>query len=300
MNPPDWVTLRIFLAALDLGSVTKAAERCGIAVSAAAKRIQSLELDHGVKLLERTARGVRPTSAGDLLAAHAAALLALGERLNRELESARLGGAGSVRIDATASIIAGHDLADVLTAFHEAHPSIRTLLGEETSLSALRNVVEGRSDIALITTPQAIPDGLVAHAWRRDALRVVAPASNPVAQKRSIGFAEVLDWPLIGVLAGGALTLQLDEAAQKLGRRPDYRYRVATPDAAMRLVAAGHGLTVMPDCVLEVFSGRIGAVGIALTEPWAARELRLVTRPAQTLSLPARLLVERLLLPPGA
>ena len=41
--PPDWVTLRIFLAALDLGSVTRAADRCGIATSAAAKRIQVLE-----------------------------------------------------------------------------------------------------------------------------------------------------------------------------------------------------------------------------------------------------------------
>ena len=34
MAPPDWVTLRIFLAALELGSVTRAADRCGIATSA--------------------------------------------------------------------------------------------------------------------------------------------------------------------------------------------------------------------------------------------------------------------------
>ncbi len=60
---PDWVTLRIFLAALDLGSVTRAADRCGIVTSAAAKRIQLLEADCGVTLLERGARGVRPTVA---------------------------------------------------------------------------------------------------------------------------------------------------------------------------------------------------------------------------------------------
>ncbi len=75
--PPDWVTLRIFLAALELGSVTRAADRCGIATSAAAKRIQDLETDSGVLLLERRSRGVRPTPAGKVLARHARALLDL-------------------------------------------------------------------------------------------------------------------------------------------------------------------------------------------------------------------------------
>ena len=58
--PPDWVTLRIFLAALDLGSVTRAADRCSIAPSAAAKRIQLLEANCGLPLLERGARGSEP------------------------------------------------------------------------------------------------------------------------------------------------------------------------------------------------------------------------------------------------
>jgi DNA-binding transcriptional LysR family regulator len=51
MNLPDWTTLRIFLAAIECGSVTRAAEKCGIAVSAAAKRIQDLETELGVQPL---------------------------------------------------------------------------------------------------------------------------------------------------------------------------------------------------------------------------------------------------------
>jgi DNA-binding transcriptional LysR family regulator len=79
--PPDWVTLRIFLAALDLGSVTKAADRCGIATSAAAKRIQMLETDYRVTLLERGARGVRPTMAGEVFARYARGLVDFAARL---------------------------------------------------------------------------------------------------------------------------------------------------------------------------------------------------------------------------
>jgi DNA-binding transcriptional LysR family regulator len=62
MNPPDWTTLRIFLAASALGSVTKAAAKCGLAVPAAARRIQDLEADLGVRLPDRSARGVTRTA----------------------------------------------------------------------------------------------------------------------------------------------------------------------------------------------------------------------------------------------
>ena len=48
---PDWTTLRIFLASLETGSITRAAERCGIATAAAAKRMQVLEAEAGVSLL---------------------------------------------------------------------------------------------------------------------------------------------------------------------------------------------------------------------------------------------------------
>lgn len=53
------------------GSITRAAERCGTATSAAAKRIQALEADGAVSLLERGARGVRPTAAGEAFARYA-------------------------------------------------------------------------------------------------------------------------------------------------------------------------------------------------------------------------------------
>ncbi|MDT8334043.1 LysR family transcriptional regulator, partial [Roseomonas gilardii] len=72
MNPfqADWTTLRILLATVELGSITQAAQRCGIATSAAAKRLQLLERDCSLPLLERSARGVRPTAAGEAMAQH--------------------------------------------------------------------------------------------------------------------------------------------------------------------------------------------------------------------------------------
>ncbi len=56
--------LRVFVAAVDLGSLTRAAERFGIGQPAASHAIRRLERAVGVSLLDRTSRGVAPTSAG--------------------------------------------------------------------------------------------------------------------------------------------------------------------------------------------------------------------------------------------
>lgn len=295
--PPDWVTLRIFLAAVELGSVTRAADRCGIATSAAAKRMQDLEADCGVLLLRRGARGVKPTAAGEALARHARALLDLAARLADDLRAFAAGGLGSVRLHATASGIAGHTLAEALAGFAAERPGISVELREDTSLSILRDLLDGRADLGVVTSADRVPAGLDAHPWHEDRLLAVVPADHRFAQRPSVGFGEVLDEPLVGVLESGALSLLIEEEAQRLGRGPRYRFRVASTDAARRLVAAGHGVTLMPDGVVRPYEGALGLRGVPLAEPWARRRLWLVARPAETLPAPARLLLDHLLRP---
>lgn len=299
-QPPDWVTLRIFLAALNSGSVTRAADRCGIAPSAAAKRVQLLEANARVALLERTARGVRPTAAGEVLARHARNLLDLADRLAEDRRALATGGLGSVRLHATASALAGHDLAGVLAAFAREEPGIQVELCENTSLSILHDLLEGRADLGIVTSSGEVPAGLDALAWREDRLLVLAPAAHPFAHRPSVGFAEVLEQPLVGVLETGALSLLLEGAAEGLGRRLSYRFQVASTDAARNLVAAGHGVTVMPDGVARPFAASLGLRGIPLAEPWARRRLRLVARAAGTLPPAVHRLRDYLLRPAPA
>lgn len=293
--PPDWVTLRIFLAALELGSVTRAADRCGIATSAAAKRMQELEADCGVPLLERGARGVKPTAAGEAFARHARALLDLAARLAVDLRAFAAGGLGTVRLHATASAIAGHRLAEALAEFAAERPGILVELREDTSLPVLRDLLDGRADLGVVTSNASVPAGLDAHPWHEDRLLAVVPAGHKLAARASVGFAEVLDEPLVGVLESGALSLLIEEEAQRLGRAPRYRFRVASTDAARRLVAAGHGVSVMPDGVARPYEAALDLRGVPLAERWARRRLRLVARPAEALPPPARLLLDHLL-----
>lgn len=297
-TPPDWVTIKIFLATLDLGSITRAADRCGIATSAAAKRVQMLEADCGVPLLERGARGVKPTPAGEIFAKHSQGLIDLAGRLTSDLKALSLGGLGTVRLHATPSILAGPELAELLAKFARWKPGIQVELHEDISVAIIRDLLDGRADLGLITTAARVPPALEAQLWREDRLLMVVSADNSLARRASIGFGEVLDQPLIGVLETGAISLLLEDAAQRLARRPRYRFRVESTDAARRLVAAGHGVTVMPDGVLRGYEASTGLRGIPIRERWSHRQLRLVTRPGTVLPHPARLLRDYLLAEP--
>jgi DNA-binding transcriptional LysR family regulator len=294
MNPPDWTTLRILLAAIEAGSVTKAAEKCGIAVSAAARRIQDLETDLGIQIFERMARGVTPTPAGEMVARHARSMVDFSLRLNDDLRAFMGGGLGSVRLSASLSAIAGHPLADALSKFMGDHPGITVELQELTSLSTLQHLMEGRADLGIVTIPRAIPEGLEARQWRTDQLLVVVPEGHALATRETLRFAEALSYPLIGVLEQGGLSLLLEEAAERLGLRPRYSFRVASVEVAVRLVAAGQGITIMPDGVLPIFNPELGLAGVRLKEPWAQRHLKLVSRPTALLPPAARLLLDHL------
>ena len=241
--------------------------------------------------------GVRPTPAGEVLARHARALLDLAARLADDLRALAAGGLGSVRLHATASAIGGHRLAEALAEFAAERPGVRVELREDVSLSILRDLLEGRADLGVVTSGDRVPAGLEAHPWHEDRLLAVVRADHPLAARASIGFAEVLDQPLVGVLESGALSLLLEEQAQRLGRGLRYRFRVGSTDAARRLVAAGHGVTVMPDGVSRPYEATLGLHGVPLAEQWARRRLWLVARPAEALPMPARLLLDHLLRP---
>lgn len=175
--------------------------------------------------------------------------------------------------------------------------SLTTQVGFSSQKPTLADLIEGRADLGIVTTNAHIPVGLEDRPWRQDRLLAIVANDHPLAKHSAIRFSEVLDYPLVDVLEIGALALLLAEAAQRLGRSPDYRYHVTSMDAARRLVAAGHAINVMPNGMVEPYAAALGLKGIPIEESWALRRLRLVSRPQRALPAPAVLLLGHLLRP---
>lgn len=252
MNPHriDLVTLRLLLAVAQSGSITRAAESQRLALGAASTRIRELEESLGVALLERHARGVRFTGAGETLLVHARTIERELGLLASEMGDFAAGASGHLRIAANASAIATRLPGD-LAAFLQAHPRVRIALTENTSRDVQRLVVAGDADVGLFAGDATL-EGLRLFPYGDDTLVVLAPA-GATALGDSIAVERLLAEDLILLQEGGAIQQWLDAQAVRLGLQPRIRAQVKGFDAISQLVAAGLGLAVLPRQVAEHF-----------------------------------------------
>jgi DNA-binding transcriptional LysR family regulator len=242
--------LRSFTAVARLGSFSAAARELGYTQSAVSQHIAALEADLGVEVLRR--RPVAPTEAGARLLDHAGPLLT--RLAAARADVVRVARTPVVRLTVGATGLAfgaraARALAQVRAVMPRAQVSVR-LSGRET---VVRDVAEGLLDVALVdgavapTDPLHLPGagGLTTQAAGEEPLAVLLPPGHPLAGRPAVGLDGLAD----------ALWLDAPSAAAPL---PDLRAAVrgAFPSALAyaggdarvlhALVAAGHGLAVLP------------------------------------------------------
>jgi DNA-binding transcriptional LysR family regulator len=286
----DPVTLRLFVAVCDTGSIARAAEREALVASAVSKRIAAIERRLGTPVLVRGRRGVVPTAAGHALLRQSREVLGALDRLQAELDGFAIGVQGSLRIAASVSAIA-EDLPDDVAAFLDAYPRVRVSIDERGSREVVREVRAGAADVG-IAWDEVDASGLRALPYRADHLHVVMPASHPLAARASLRFADTLDFPSVGVATAGLVGARMQREAALLGRTLVHRMQVSSLDACLRIVAAGLGLAILPR---ETSGGSAGASRLVmrpLDEPWSERRFAVLTRDEATLPAAARRLAE--------
>lgn len=269
----DPYSLRLFVATARAGSIVRAAGEEHIAASALSRRLADLEHAFGTPLLVRSPRGIRLTEAGRLV-------LARGEKIDEDLralvhevQTEGDGVRGTVRLYANMSAVVGF-LPERLQPFMAAHPHVRISLHEADTRDVLRACLDDRADIG-VGVELPVPAGIDAWFFAADPLQVVLPAAHALAAHERFGFAQLLQQPLIGVHAGGALDRSLHERAEALGLRYAPTVTVNSFDAVCRMVEAGLGLAVIPQSAAMAYAGHPRFARRALAEPWAARRLHL-------------------------
>lgn len=288
----DLTSLQLFVAVCELGSIGRAAEREFIAASAISKRLSDLENALGTTLLHRHARGVRLTPAGEGLLHHARAVLFGLEKMQGELAEYADGVRGHVRVHASISAIVQF-LPEDLGAFARHHPQIKIDLEEHLSPEVLRAVKEGATDLGLCNGAMGIA-GLQSLPYRRDSLVLVVPRGHPLASAGPVPFEAALPFDHVGLHANSSIHLATHQAATQAGAAVRVRIRVTGLDAMCRMIANGLGVGVMPERAFQLLSTGDALQAVALTDPWAQRQLVLVARDFSSLPASARLLVDHL------
>ncbi|NWB99619.1 LysR family transcriptional regulator [Pseudomonas gingeri] len=288
----DLVTLQLFIAVYEEGSLTRAAQRESIAVSAASKRLMDLENALGLALFERQARGMVLTQAGDTLLHHARRMLSNVEKIALELGEHWEGIRGYVRMLANLSAIIQF-LPEDLSAFIALHERVKVDLEERPSDRVVQGVLDGMADIG-ICSGDSETRGLLSLLYKRDQLVVVVKANHPLVSEREVAFADTLDNDFVGLHSASSINVRTHDAARKAGRVLRLRIHVPSFDAVCRMVQANMGIGILPRQAFELFGSALDLRAVALSDSWAERELRLVVRDVQSLSPVSRLLFEHL------
>lgn len=288
----DLLTLRVVIAVAESGSISAGSDRLHLAVAAASARISSLEADLGVRIFERSPRGVELTSAGRLLVQRGRALLADADQLVTDLGDWSLGLAGHVRMQANASALL-EILPARLEAFARSHPRIRVDVEERMSPEIAIAVLEGSADVGVVDvlTPS---QGIECLPFFRDSLALVVPGGHALAGRDTVRLGDLLEQSFVVVAGPNAVSTRLFNAASALGQTIKVRLQMRSFDAACRMVAAGLGVAVLPREAIVPQLQHLALRAIPLAEDWAHRTHYLALRTGTDAPAAARTLVEAL------
>jgi len=250
--------------------MTGAAERCHLTLAAVSARIRSLEAANGLVLLQRHARGVSPTTAGEVLARHARRVFEQIQHLERDLLHARPGAGRPSVLLANSSALA-RPLAAALMEPCGPDMQPEIVVRESPSEATVLALRSRAADVGIVSDA-VDTQGLVTEELGPDPLVLVVPRAHALARRQSVWFQEVLDQPWVTWGEQTALSTHLLMRALALGVRLQARVSYPRLPGVLQLVGRGTGLTVLPQAVVDQ-DPVAGIACVRLEDPWAQRRL---------------------------
>lgn len=241
--------LKLFLAIIDAGGFTAAAERLGLAQPAVSAALRKLEDDLGVQLLARGPHRLTLTAIGTAFLRHAHAILEQVAASRREIAAMRTLEVGHVSIGATA-IVVGHLLPRVIDGFLIQWPGLHLTIAQAGTEEIQQRVLRGELDIGVIAAGPT-PDGLSTELLKLFPLVACVATFSPLAGRQRLTWAEFLDEPLILFPRSYLHRLRVEEAAANLGRSPRVVAEVEAVPLIVELVRRGHGMATLMAAVAE-------------------------------------------------
>jgi DNA-binding transcriptional LysR family regulator len=193
--------LKAFVAVAGEGHFGRAAAKLNLTQPGLTLRIQALEKELGVQLLERSAREVQLTAAGTVLLPHARSLLRIEDRALRELKDQADGLAGRLRISYVAYGAVAFP-AEVIAEFRRRYPTVlvETTVGNSAlNAESLRN---GNVDAAFIYPGYvgdsgSIPESVAVRLLSRDPVLLALSPNHPLAQLEVIPVTALRREPIV-------------------------------------------------------------------------------------------------------
>ncbi|MFB7828697.1 LysR substrate-binding domain-containing protein [Streptomyces hydrogenans] len=241
---------RYFLALSQECHFGRAAARLHIAQPALSQQIKQLESELGIALFHRSTRRVELTEAGRHLAGYARALVAEEERARAHMTELATGRAGRVSLGFIGT--ATYDvLPRVARTVRTELPHITLdLRGELLTPHLVEGLQAGTYDLAVLR-PGSDQPSLNLTPLRSERLVAVVPSHHPLARNEQIPLSALAGEPFVihPAQPRSAMYDRVLAACARAGFRPRSLVEVGETATLVVLVAAGHGVALVPESV---------------------------------------------------
>jgi DNA-binding transcriptional LysR family regulator len=275
------------------GSIRKAAERFNVASSAVNRQILALEQELGMQIFERMPRGLRLTTAGELLVDHVRKTLKDHDRVSARLDALRGLQQGKVTLATTLGLTVS-PLRDVISDFMDRHSRVQIEVRALVADAIPNAVLSGEADLALSYNLAAQPGLRSRLSLEVPVVAVLAP-DHPLAGQGRVHLAEAAIYPMVLPLAGMSVRGLIDNAFEKLSISAPPALESNSIELIKHLVAKPPRLTFLNamDAIVEQRQGRLAFLHLAGGQ-LTPQTLQLVARSRGALDPMGELFAEQL------
>jgi len=242
--------LRYFVAVAEEEHITRAAARLSMQQPPLSQQIKALEQELGVSLFNRVGKRVQLNAAGKLFLSDAREILTQAENAVKRVQRFDLGEEGRMRVGYTSSASLHELTPGIIRAFRAAHPLISLEIDEGAAHDLLCALEEERLDAAFVRSPVTQYATLECISLNQENMVVALPTQHRLASQTGVGvpLAELKgeSFILYRQVNGSGIKEKLVKTFQQAGFTPHAVQEVHRMMAAIQLVAAGMGISVVP------------------------------------------------------
>ncbi len=237
----------------ELRSFTAAADALSYTQSAVSQQISALEREAGTALIERDRKGARLTEAGEILLAHAEAILGRIARAEQDLAAYRDARFGRLRLaafeSAGATLIPG-----AVESFHSRHPEIELNVVQMEPEEAAARLESRELDLAVVydlDPPSGALGGELELTYLfDDRYTAVIPGTHRLASRQRITLGELAEDTWINTTERDLCHRIILGACRQAGFEPHVAFEIDEIATSQALIANGSGVTLLPGLAL--------------------------------------------------
>lgn len=241
----EWQQFEYFRTLARMQHVTRAAEALMITQPALSRSITRFEQEIGVPLFERQGRSIRLNPYGKMFLQRVENMMKEFEEGKQEIQDLLDPENGEVSIGFLHTLSTGR-IPDLLSSFRETHPKIKFRLGQGPSHQLISQMLAGEFDLCLIAPMESKSPIVWTPLWHEE-LYVIVPQDHLYANRTHITLEEIAHEPFIHLKEGFSLRITVEQLFLKAGLIPKITFEGEEADTVAALVAAGLGISILPD-----------------------------------------------------